>query len=107
MSAPREPRRRAPAPGDGADPEDTESPGAAAGPDADAAPGEEHAGLPPGWSWARLAAAAVAVLVLALALTWLADDGPEPATEAGVERHDDPAETARELGSWLRERARD
>jgi eukaryotic-like serine/threonine-protein kinase len=57
-------------------------------------------------SWTVVVAVAVGLLLVAVAFQGMRGDGDEP-TPTGVERTDDPAETARNLAEWLRERAGD
>lgn len=56
--------------------------------------------------WGVVVAVAVGLLIVAVAFQGLRGEEPEPAP-TGVERTDDPAETARNLAEWLRERAGD
>lgn len=59
----------------------------------------------PAISWGLVVGIAVALLLVAVLFQGLRGDGSE--APAGVERVDDPAETARNLADWLRERAGD
>lgn len=56
--------------------------------------------------WGVVVAVAVGLLLVAVAFQGLRDEDPEPAP-TGVERTDEPVETARNLAEWLRERAGD
>ena len=58
----------------------------------------------PNLSWSLVVAAAVALLLVALAFQVLRGEGDD-LTPTGVERTDDPADTARNLAEWLQERA--
>ena len=55
-------------------------------------------------SWTVVVAVAVGLLLVAVVFQAMRGDGDEPAP-TGVERTEDPAETARNLAEWLRERA--
>jgi eukaryotic-like serine/threonine-protein kinase len=60
----------------------------------------------PAVPWGIVVAVAVGLLLIALAFQVLRGDGEEPAP-TGVERSEDPAETARNLADWLQQRAGD
>lgn len=60
----------------------------------------------PAVPWGTVVAVAVGLLLVALAFQVLRGDG-EPTAPTGVERSDDPGETARNLADWLQERAGD
>jgi eukaryotic-like serine/threonine-protein kinase len=55
-------------------------------------------------SWTVVVAVAVGLLLVAMVFQGMRGDGTDP-TPTGVERTEDPAETARNLAEWLRERA--
>jgi eukaryotic-like serine/threonine-protein kinase len=93
-------------------PPSTPPPGAAdpaattmATPATEPVPAETTAGAPAGGfalPWRTVAGIALVLLLVALGFQLLAGDDAE-IDPAGVERVEDPAETARNLGEWLRE----
>jgi eukaryotic-like serine/threonine-protein kinase len=70
---------------------------------ADTGEGTSPPGRPPAVSWGTVVVVAVVLLVVALAFQMLRGDGEDAPT--GVERSEDPADTARNLADWLQERA--